>query len=115
MGVSEHAAAAARGRTPADPSPHPEVDGGTDDFENIPIDAPTAPANNTEAEPPGFGFGGVMTRSPHVLLGCFLGAVAVWPTAAHARGDQAPAWIRSAKGGPWSAAATWQGGKVPPA
>src|SRR5438128_162981 len=26
-----------------------------------------------------------------------------------------PAWVRSARSGPWSAAATWEGGKVPAA
>jgi hypothetical protein len=35
--------------------------------------------------------------------------------AAKAPGKEAPEWIRSAKSGPWSKAATWQGGKVPPA
>jgi hypothetical protein len=35
--------------------------------------------------------------------------------AAQHGGREAPAWIRSVKSGSWSDAATWQGGKIPPA
>lgn len=35
--------------------------------------------------------------------------------AAQPKDKDAPAWIRSAKSGPWSAPATWEGGKVPAA
>jgi hypothetical protein len=49
-------------------------------------------------------------RDTSVLLACLLGAFAT-----EARADDVPAWIGSAKSGPWSAPATWQGGKIPPA
>lgn len=44
-----------------------------------------------------------------------LGSGAVQPLVAEAIDKDAPAWIRSAKSGPWSEAATWEGGKVPAA
>jgi hypothetical protein len=50
-----------------------------------------------------------------VLLACLLGTIAMQPLAAQQKGDEAPAWIRSAQSGSWSEATTWQGGKVPPA
>jgi hypothetical protein len=58
-----------------------------------------------------------MARSPltSVLLPCFLSVIALRPAAGEHNGNEAPAWIHSAKSGPWSEAATWQGGKVPPA
>ena len=37
------------------------------------------------------------------------------PLVAQTKDKDAPAWIRSAKSGLWSAAATWEGGKVPAA
>jgi hypothetical protein len=46
---------------------------------------------------------------------CCLRLLALLPVAASTRAAEAPAWIRSAKNGPWSAATTWQGGQVPPA
>jgi hypothetical protein len=49
------------------------------------------------------------------LLVGFLGAMTVQPLAAQAKEKDAPAWIRSAKSGLWSAPATWEGGKVPAA
>ncbi len=53
------------------------------------------------------------------LLVGFLGATLIGmpglPSAAQQKDKDAPAWIRSAKSGPWSAAATWEGGKVPAA
>jgi hypothetical protein len=58
-----------------------------------------------------------MTQSPllRVLLACLLSVVALRPLAAQHKDNEPPAWIRSAKSGPWSGATTWQGGKVPPA
>src|SRR5207245_1465710 len=49
-----------------------------------------------------------------LLVGLY-GAWAVQPLAAQTKNQDAPKWIRSAQSGPWSAAATWEGGKVPPA
>jgi hypothetical protein len=49
------------------------------------------------------------------VLSVLLGGVAAGPLAAQDNGKEAPAWIRSARSGPWSEAATWEGGKVPPA
>src|SRR5262249_14393169 len=69
--------------------------------------------------PPGAGFAGqgkMMTRFSFVLvLLCVLDSAALSPPVARAGEDEAPAWIRSARSGPWSAPATWQGGKTPPA
>jgi hypothetical protein len=50
-----------------------------------------------------------------VLLACFLSTLAVPFVTAETRSDEAPPWIRSAKSGLWSDAATWQTGKIPPA
>jgi hypothetical protein len=50
-----------------------------------------------------------------LFLACFLSVIIFRPLAAQNPGHDAPEWIRSAKGGLWSEAATWQGGKVPPA
>lgn len=62
-----------------------------------------------------------MTRTPltrALFVGCLsvmLGGIAVRPLSAQTKDKDAPAWIRSAKSGLWSAAATWEGGKVPAA
>src|SRR5207253_5843015 len=58
-----------------------------------------------------------MTRFPllKALLVACLGAIIIQPLAAQTKDKDAPAWIRSAKSGLWSAAATWEGGKVPAA
>ncbi len=58
-----------------------------------------------------------MTKFPMLkaLLVACLGAMIVQPLAAQTKDKDAPAWIRSAKSGPWSAAATWEGGQVPAA
>jgi hypothetical protein len=58
-----------------------------------------------------------MTTSPFttVLLTSLLSVSVVGALAAPVRGSEAPAWVRSAKSGPWSDKATWQGGKIPPA
>jgi hypothetical protein len=52
---------------------------------------------------------------PAALLACFLILPGVPAAAAQDKGREAPAWIRSARSGPWSDPETWQGGKVPPA
>lgn len=49
------------------------------------------------------------------LLVALVGAITAQPLLAQTKDKDAPAWIRSAKGGPWSASATWEGGKVPAA
>ncbi|HEX4611698.1 MAG TPA: G8 domain-containing protein [Urbifossiella sp.] len=53
-----------------------------------------------------------MVRFPLAALAA--GFAALVPAAVHAD-DKAPPLIRSAKSGPWSAAATWEGGAVPAA
>ena len=53
-----------------------------------------------------------------VLLGFLAALTAVvfsQSAAAQTKDKDAPPWIRSAKSGPWSAPATWEGGKVPAA
>jgi hypothetical protein len=54
-----------------------------------------------------------------VQLLCFLsitlGSVAVGLMPTQAKEKDAPAWIRSAKSGPWSEGTTWEGGKAPSA
>jgi hypothetical protein len=54
----------------------------------------------------------LFTRS---LLTCLVSLIAIHPSLAQTKATHAPTWIRSTKSGPWSDAATWQGGKVPPA
>jgi G8 domain len=49
------------------------------------------------------------------LLVTFLGVMTVQPLVAQPKEKDAPAWIRSAKNGLWSAPATWEGDKVPAA
>jgi hypothetical protein len=48
-------------------------------------------------------------------LAGLLALIVIGPLTAQCKGDEAPAWIRSAKSGRWSDPATWQGGQVPPA
>ena len=53
-----------------------------------------------------------------MMIGCaaaLLGVTTVQPLAAQTKDKDAPKWIRSTQSGQWSAAATWEGGKVPPA
>src|SRR5215510_1422891 len=57
----------------------------------------------------------IKARFTRVLLACFLSVLAIQPLAAQHKSNAAPEWVRSAKSGLWSVAATWQGGKVPPA
>src|SRR5215510_5970919 len=57
----------------------------------------------------------IKARFTRVLLACFLSVLAIQPLAAQHKSNAAPEWVRSAKSGLWSEAATWQGGKVPPA
>jgi hypothetical protein len=52
---------------------------------------------------------------PSVIAASLVSLLAVGPLAAQEPGPAAPPWVRSAKSGPWSAAATWEGGKVPAA
>jgi hypothetical protein len=49
------------------------------------------------------------------LLACALSLLSAGPLPARPAAAEAPAWVRSAKSGRWSDAATWQGGKTPPA
>ena len=54
-----------------------------------------------------------MTR--FLLTSALLAALIVHPLTAQTKDKDAPAWIRSTTSGPWSAPATWEGGKVPAA
>jgi hypothetical protein len=49
------------------------------------------------------------------FIAAMLGGSSYQPVIGQTKEKDAPKWIRSAQSGPWSASATWEGGRVPPA